>query len=297
MSSKGLTLSVIFEAESANYGEGFGNIQVLKKMTRGDGNTYTYISRQALRYNITQQMGIDNTPVQAEGKGGVVQYQPLATIEDYPEIDLFGYMKTKKGKGKTAENTEDDGKGGASTRNAVVRLSNAISLEPYSADMDFLTNMGLAKRSNLMNNISQSEIHKSYYSYSLTIDLDDIGVDKNDDISLDTAEKAKRVNSLLSTVKKLYRDIKGRRENFSPVFAVGGLYEVKCPFFENRLKVSKNVLNVDAVQSNIEMAGKNSKVGYMNGTFNNEAEIAKLNPMKINEFFEALMKEVEEYYG
>ena len=81
-----------FLAESANYGEGIGNISSLKKMTRGNHEQYSYISRQAMRYNIVQQLKWDNTPV--DGKSGVVQFAPSATIKDYPEIDLFGYMKT-----------------------------------------------------------------------------------------------------------------------------------------------------------------------------------------------------------
>jgi CRISPR-associated protein Cst2 len=36
----GLTLTIIFEAESANYGEGIGNIAILKKMRRGDGKRH-----------------------------------------------------------------------------------------------------------------------------------------------------------------------------------------------------------------------------------------------------------------
>ena len=36
MKREGLTFTVIFLAESANYGEGIGNISSLKKMTRGD---------------------------------------------------------------------------------------------------------------------------------------------------------------------------------------------------------------------------------------------------------------------
>ena len=90
---KGLTITMIFEAESANYGEGIGNITTLKKMSRSDGNMYTYISRQAMRYNIVQQMDCDNTPV--SGDKGTVQFDPAATITDYPEIDMFGYMKTR----------------------------------------------------------------------------------------------------------------------------------------------------------------------------------------------------------
>ena len=54
MSRNGLTFTVIFLAESANYGEGVGNISTLKKMTRGNYEQYSYISRQALRYNMVQ---------------------------------------------------------------------------------------------------------------------------------------------------------------------------------------------------------------------------------------------------
>ena len=72
-----------FLAESANYGEGIGNISSLKKMTRGNHEQYSYISRQAMRYNIVQQSNWDTTPV--DGKSGVVQFAPSATIKDYPD--------------------------------------------------------------------------------------------------------------------------------------------------------------------------------------------------------------------
>ena len=165
MENKGLTLSIIFEAESSNYGEGGSNYSSLKKMNRGDGYTYSYISRQALRYSIIKQLGWDTTPVEAAGSGDkkVVQFKPDAYINKHPEIDLFGYMKTIKG-------------GASIIRSAVVRLSNAISLENYNADTDFLNNMGLAKRANVNNNLAQIEIHKSYYAYTVTIDLDRVGV-------------------------------------------------------------------------------------------------------------------------
>mgnify|MGYP002543663730 CR=1 FL=1 len=173
MNKNGLTITMIFDASSANYSESIGNISQLKKMTRSGGEIHTYISRQAIRYNIVQQMQIDNTPVDKEQK--VVQFSPNTTIKDYPEIDLFGYMKTKQGD-KSKKGKEDNSKkGGQSIRSAVVRLSNAISLEPYKSDTDFLNNIGLAKRSGLENDLAQSEIHKSLYSYTITIDLDKIG--------------------------------------------------------------------------------------------------------------------------
>ena len=160
---------MIFLAESANYGEGVGNITTLKKMTRGNYEQYSYISRQAMRYSLVRQLNWDTTPV--DGKSGVVQFAPTATIKEYPEIDLFGYMKTtSKGDGKSE-------KGGAATRSAVVRLSNAIALEPYQSDLEFLTNMGLAQRDDLENAIAQSEIQRSYFSYTVSVDLERVGED------------------------------------------------------------------------------------------------------------------------
>lgn len=85
----GLTVSLIFEASSLNYGEGMGNITTLKHITREGGEQYTYESRQALRYNFIEQMGCNHTPVEANGSGEkkVIQFAPGTDIKDYPEID------------------------------------------------------------------------------------------------------------------------------------------------------------------------------------------------------------------
>lgn len=285
MNKNGLTITMIFDASSANYGEGIGNISQLKKMTRSGGEVYTYISRQAIRYNIVQQMQIDNTPVDNAQK--VVQFSPNTTIKDYPEIDLFGYMKTTKG--------------GQSIRSAVVRLSNAISLEPYKSDTDFLNNMGLAKRRELENALAQSEIHKSLYSYTITIDLDKIGIDKDNNIEIENSEKSERIIKLLDTIQFLWRDIRGRRENLNPLFAVGGIYERKNPYFEDRLKLTKNGLDTELIKSvkdSCEDTQSNTIIGYVPGFFSNEEEIIKtLSPVSISEMFTKLKEEVRAYYA
>lgn len=300
MENKGLTLSIIFEAESANYGEGFGNISSLKKMSRGDGYSYSYISRQALRYNIIEQLRWNNTPVSDADK--VVQFKIDASIDKYPEIDLFGYMKT----GKNSPN------GSSNTRVATVRLSNAIALENYNSDLDFLTNMALAKRDNLDNAIAQSEIHKSYYAYTITIDLDRVGIDeiildkKGKDankklIEIEKPERAKRINDLLKILKTLYRDIRGRRENLSPIFIIGGVYNIKNPFFENRLKVEKNKLIIETIKDTLKMdeeISKNTICGLVDSIFSNTEEIKKeLNPKSVAEVIEELCKKVDKYYA
>lgn len=288
MNKKGLTASFIFEAESANYGEGVGNVTALKKISRGTGESYTYISRQALRYNMIQQMEEDKTPLDVDGS--VIQFAADATIKDYAEIDLFGYMKTKKP---------------AATRAAVVRLSNAVSLESFNADIDFLTNKSLLDRYNKQGgevkeggNIAQAEIHKSYYAYTIAIDLDLVGKDGNIEIS--SEEKCARVNKLLDTIKFLYRDIKGRRENLSPIFAIGGVYDIKNPFFENKLKVKNNRVLTETIEGVYKMSPEikaSTYVGLINGVFNNDADIKeKLSSIDMGEFFNNMKAEVSKYY-
>lgn len=291
MSRQGLTATMVFLAESANYGEGVGNISTLKKMSRGNYEQYSYISRQAMRYNIVQQAEWDNTPV--DGKSGVVQFAPSATIQDYPEIDLFGYMKTSsKEEGKNE-------KGGASTRSAVVRLSNAIALEPYQSDLEFLTNMGLAKRQNLDNGIAQSEIHRTFYTYTVTADLDRIGIDG--EISIPGTERAKRMKVFLDTIQFLYRDIKGRRENMTPVFVIGGRYERKNPFFENRIVLEKGRIRVDTLTEILESSDdirEHTYAGLTSGIFTNDSELKQaLKAGSVADTFRQLKKEVDEYYG
>lgn len=287
----GLTISNIFEASSANYGEGVGNVTALKKISRGNGEAYSYISRQAIRYEIVNQMEVANTRLGLDGS--VIQFAPEATIKEYPEIDLFGYMKTVKP---------------AKTRSAVVRLSNAISLETFNGDLDFLTNKGLLDRYNKQEgqspkdggNIAQSEIHKSYYAYTITIDLDKVGVDENDGIDIENSEKASRVNRLLDTVKFLYRDIKGRREDLKPLFSIGGVYEIKNPFFEGKLKIEENKLRIETIKDILQLDDgirNNTECGLIKGIFSNCGDIQKeLNTLDMGVYFENLKKKVTEYY-
>lgn len=288
MNRNGLTMTIIFQAESANFGEGIGNLTVLKKYSRGDKNQYTYISRQALRYNIIQQLGYDNTPISNES--GVVQFAADASIDKYPEVDLFGYMKTVSKK---------DNSGGKSfTRSAVVRLSNAVSLEPFNSDLDFLTNMGLAKREGYDNAIAQSEIHRSLYAYTIAIDLDRVGEDG--DISLSADEKINRIEALLKTVMFLYRDIKGRRENLSPLFVIGGVFGRKNPFFSNVINVSDGKLNINSIKSVLNMMQEEKefvKVGLVNGIFNNETDIiSELDAKDVGEVFNEIIDDMKKTY-
>ena len=296
MDKKGLTFTAIFLAESANYGEGIGNVATLKKISRNRGEQYTYISRQAIRYNIVEQLGENKANVKAEGSGDkkVVQFSAETTIKDYPELDFFGYMKTIKG-----DNSKN--------RSAIVRLSNAVSLETFKGDLEFLTNKGLVDRidrnEKVFPNIAQAEIHKSYYKYTVTIDLDKIGIDELDEIEIEKEEKARRVNKLLDTISLLYRDIRGRREDLKPLFIIGGVYDIKNPFFENVVDVRNNKILVEKLTSGIyDFIENDTTVGIVKEQFENdteiETELAKRNIKVLNvpEFFKQLKNKIGEYY-
>lgn len=299
---KGLTFTVIAQAQSLNYGEGIGNIAELKKLTRADGNVYTFASRQCLRYDIVRLASeLFNWNLQVVDKSkGTIQFKDDMTIKDSQEMDLFGYMKTSKKDGND--------KGGSSTREAVVRLSNAISLEAYRSDMDFLNNKGLADRIGEHPNLANVEQHLSYYTYTVTIDLSKVGIDG--DIDLSNEEKCNRVTQLLEIIKILNRNIRGRQENLSPLFVVGGMYDIANPFFLGRVKVEgdKNGYKVSSntIKEVVESTflGKELKestyIGMVEGAFTNKDEFKDIlgeNLLTVDKFFGQLTKGVKEYYG
>lgn len=290
---KGLTFSVVFRANSMNYGEGTSNFSELKKFHRGNGDVYTFASRQSLRYDIVRlgnQFFDWNLDV-VDKEQGVVQFKPDCTIKDSVEMDLFGYMKTKA-------------KSGADKRSAVARLSHAISLEPYRSDLEFLNNMGLAARINETANLATLEQHVSYYTYTITLDLSRVGIDQG--IELPNDEKANRIKQLLEVVKFLNREIRGRQENLSPLFIIGGLYSIPNPFFQGRISLVKSVkeqLNIDLLKDTINSSlfGESIKddtyIGYVRGIFHNEGEFKEIaNVGTVDDFFAYISKQVNEYF-
>ena len=296
---KGISITMIFKASSTHYGESIGNISELKKLTRGDGSIYTFASRQAIRYDIAR-MGKETFHWRyddvVDAKEGTVQFKKGLTIKDSEEMDLFGYFRTTKEKN-------------SDTRSAAVRLSNAISLEEYKGDMEFLTNKGLADRISRHADPVNIEQHLSYYTYTITIDLEKIGKDEDGEIELPNEEKAKRINQLLDIVKILNREIRGREENLSPVFVIGGMYDINSPFFLGRIKLNGKdgqfSIDTEMLKDTATLTiGENSisedtKIGIVKNTFKNEKEIEEMFEGKttnIEEFFKNLKEKVEEYY-
>lgn len=291
--NKYLHMAVVFKASNLNYGEGVGNILTLKKVTT-EGKNYSYISRQALRYDIVRMLDelYNYRRAEVNQEAGVIQFAETATIKDFPEIDFFGYMKTTNNK----------------IRKAVVRLTDAVSLEPFNNELEFGTNKGLADRipNNTGNDIFQAEIHRSYYCYTVTCNLDEIGRDPVYNITLDNTEKAERIKKLLNVIKLLNRDIRGKRENLSPLFVIGGLYDVGNPFFYNRIRLSftkdKVLLNEKLINSTLAIktlgntVGEQSMVGYLDGEFSNVNDINVSKKLSIEDFFTTLDTMIDNFY-
>ena len=298
MNKSGLSITMIFKAQSLNYGEGIGNISELKKLSRGNGSIYTFASRQALRYDIARignKLFGWNLEVVDKSKG-TVQFKDNLTIEDSEEMDLFGYMKTAKKE-----------EGSSLIRSAAVRLSNAISLEEYKSDMDFLNNKGLADRINEFPNLANIEQHLSFYTYTVTIDLSKVGVDEK--IEMDNEIRTKRVKELLEILKVLNREIRGREENLSPLFVIGGIYDLNSPFFLGRVNITgkngKFAINTKLIEDTMSLKlgeqeiKEDTNLGIVNGEFENEEEIKELFTGKVKNvqnFFENLENQVKEYY-
>jgi CRISPR-associated protein Cst2 len=292
---KALSLTVIFRANSLNYGEGVANISELKKIHRGNGEVLTFASRQSIRYDIVRlgnewfEWNLDTVDKAKK----TLQFREDVSIEDSVEMDLFGYLKTGKKSQK---------------RPAVARLSHAVSLEPYRSDMEFLNNMGFAERINEDANLVNVEQHDSLYTYTITIDLDRIGQDG--DVSLSKETSVDRLHQLLDILKLLNRNIRGRQESLAPLFAIGGVYTVANPFFLGRVSLEpqlkvwnlninplKDVLNTTFGQQRI---GDETHIGYISGIFSNEESFASLVGERagtVEDMFNTIKNKVADYYG
>lgn len=293
--NKAISLTTIFQANALNYGEGMANISELKKFHRGNGSVYTYASRQSIRYDIVRlgnQLFNWNLDTVSKEKG-VVQFRDEITIKDSVEMDLFGYLKTGKKSQK---------------RNAVVRLSHGVSLEPYRGDMDFLNNMGLANRIGEDPNLANIEQHASFYTYTCTVDLSRVGIDV--DLELEVSKKIERLQQFLSILKILNREIKGRQESLAPLFIMGGLYDVANPFFLGKAKVFSSkggwAIDMAPINSTMEQTFDNKKVaeqtrfGFIDGIFSNQQVFADTYGEKvvsIEAFFQSLQDEIIAAYG
>jgi CRISPR-associated protein Cst2 len=322
-----LTLTIITQrATSLNYGENIGNVSILKKLSLGDNSQITYVSDKALKYDIRRKGKEEREwklldekvkeliEKSKDGKKLNVDKFAKELVQEYQEFDLFGGLLTnlKGTDGKKVELSYGD----SVKRTAPVKITYAYSISKFQGDMDFMNNIEAYNRyirhieQKDAQVITQSEQHTTHYYYTIAIDLDRIGVWETEDGTeevIPAEEKAKRVKDLLDIIRTLSRQIRGRYENLSPVFVIGGIYKVKNPFFmgcigaketeDRKLLLDINRL-LDCKGIIPEEERDNTLCGLLSGFFANEQEIReKLNCKSVGEVFEELKNKVGETYG
>ena len=292
MNNKALTLTVVANMTS-NYGEGLGNIGSIQKVYR-NGKSYAIRSRESLKNAIMVQSGLyDDLKVQVDKS-----VNQKAVSQD---INASTNRALEGGYMNTSDNTK--------IRKSSFYLTDAVSFHSFINETRFHNNLYLAQAYAKENKINlqdkakeaglmpyQYEYDKSLKRYSITIDLDKIGVDENYEQQADKEEKIFRVQALLDAVKSLSLIVKGNMDNAEPVFIVGGIRKRKTHYFENVVQMDNLSLKIgNDLKKKIN---EGYHVGLLDGyNFENEEEIkAELNPVSIEQFFEDLNKEVRAYY-
>lgn len=292
MNNKALTLTVVANMTS-NYGEGLGNIGSIQKVYR-NGKSYAIRSRESLKNAIMVQSGLyDDLKVQVDKS-----VNQKAVSQD---INASTNRALEGGYMNTSDNTK--------IRKSSFYLTDAVSFHSFINETRFHNNLYLAQAYAKENKINlqdkakeaglmpyQYEYDKSLKRYSITIDLDKIGVDENYEQQADKEEKIFRVQALLDAVKSLSLIVKGNMDNAEPVFIVGGIGKRKTHYFENVVQMDNLSLKIgNDLKKKIN---EGYHVGLLDGyNFENEEEIkTELNPVSIEQFFEDLNKEVKAYY-
>jgi CRISPR-associated protein Cst2 len=207
------------------------NVSNIKKLTRGT-KTYPYVSSQALRRALRDQLGVLLGPEKLsegmaakEKKGAAItKCLPAQYIDD----DLFGFM--------------DATKGGTHKRTSPVRVAPLLAIDPYEGDLDFGTNY-MSVEAGGTPNIFETEIHGGLYRGTILIELDAVGRSRDGEgISADKpkqgwelkpAERAQRVGALLTALQHLWSS--GRQSRYladiSPKFIAAAATTAKVPLF------------------------------------------------------------------
>ncbi|STO01685.1 CRISPR-associated protein Cas7/Cst2/DevR, subtype I-B/TNEAP [[Eubacterium] infirmum] len=292
MKNKALTLTIIANMTS-NYGEGLGNIGSVQKVYR-NGKSYAIRSRESMKNAIMVQSGLyDDLEVQVDKSVNQKAVSKDINASNNRALE-GGYMNTSNG---------------TKIRKSSFYLTDAISFNSFVNETRFHNNLYLAQTYAKKTGISvqdkakeaglmpyQYEYDKSLKKYSITIDLDRIGVDENYNAEANSEEKIYRVNALLDTVKTLTMVVKGNLDNAEPVFVVGGIGDRKTHYFDNVVQMENLRLKLgDDLKKKLS---EGYKLGLLEGyNFENEDQIkSELNPISIENFFDNLYEEVRAYY-
>lgn len=293
----GLTLTIICNITS-NYGESLGNASSVQKVFK-NGKIYATRSRESMKNAIMTQSGMyDDLKVVVDEKAT----QKVTQKEVTEKLNASNCRALEGGYMNTNNLTV--------IRKSSFYLTDAVACDEFVNETRFHNNLYLAstrakdKGLNLQKDAKdvglmtyQYEFDKSLKKYSITFDLDKVGVDENFNAEAEVSEKIERVNLILETIENLSLVVKGNLDNSEPLLIFGGIGNCKTHYFDNVVNVTKSTLKI--TDELIERLNKgNYKMAFIEGgNFVNEKEIKeKLNPINVTEFFEKLKGDVKKYY-
>jgi CRISPR-associated protein Cst2 len=220
------------------------NVSNIKKLTRGT-KTYPYVSSQALRRALRDQLGVLGHEL-SEGKAAKEKKGAAITMclpKQYIDDDLFGFM--------------DASKGGTHKRTSPVRVAPLLAIDPYEGDLDFGTNY-MSVEAGGTPNIFETEIHGGLYRGTVLVELDAVGksrdgewaaADEKKAWDLRPAEKAARVDAFLTALQHLWST--GRQSRYladiSPKFVAAAATTAKVPLFLESVQRKGDGVDVDAL--------------------------------------------------
>lgn len=218
------------------------NINPIKKITMSNGEQLPYVSSQALRRALRDQLksmgwALSEISVATEKKGVVkTSYDPSHYIDD----DLFGFMNTIAGKG-------------SETRTSPIRVESLLALSKYHGDLDYGTNF-MGKEIGADPNIFETEIHSGIYRGTILIELDRIGKGTGFEKELSSEENTKRLLAFIDAFQNLWSS--GRQTRFladiSPKFIAAAYMKAKNPIFLEAVDIKDSMINYELLKSVIE---------------------------------------------
>lgn len=289
MNKKNLTLTIIANMH-ANYGESLGNIASIQKVYLNN-KQYAIRTKESIKNAIMTQSGLyDDLKTVVDG----------ATQKEVSENNTLEHSRALEGGYMTT--TPNTLK-----RNSSISVSDAIAITPFNIETRFCNNLGMASNYAMLNGLNvnddakktglmpyQYENDMELKIYSVSIDLERIGVDENYEVNVPVEEKLYRINALLDAIENLSLLVKGNLDNAEPLFICGGLTNIKTHVFNNVIKCKDNKITI--TESLKEKLSKNECiVGILDGVFDNEFEIKKeLNAVTTTKFFEIIKEQVKD---
>lgn len=229
-----LTFTSLIKMDMGNSNSSYNEdiISTIKKIRFPNGDSYPYISAQAIRRMVRERMkdaGFSTSPKNEDSGKSKSPFSTQCDPVNYVDDDLFGYMNAKE----------------RVSRTSVVRVSPAVGLFPYTFDRD----LGIQNNSNIHQDhrMYETEVSSNWYAYSVLIELDRIGNGQKEikngnsfeDWSIDPEKRMARLKGLLESFLYLWGGGKQSRllASGSPVAVAISTQRVKNPIWMGKLKV------------------------------------------------------------